>query len=62
VSAHIRVIPVAGVTALPDFAAQAASAEQLRERRERNELLLLSIATGLSIVLVSWAWVFLALD
>jgi hypothetical protein len=62
VSAHIRVIPVEGVTELPDFAAQAVSAEQLRERRERNELRLLKIATGLSIVLVSCAWVFLALD
>jgi hypothetical protein len=62
VSAHIRVIPVEGVTELPDFAEQAASSEDLLRRRERNELLLLSIATGLSIVLVSCAWVLLALD
>ena len=57
-----RVIPVEGVTELPDFAAEAVSADELRERRERNELRLLKVATGLSIVLVSCAWVFLALD
>jgi hypothetical protein len=62
VSAHFRVIPVAGVTELPDFAEQAASSEELRQRRERNELRLLSTATGLSVVLVSCAWVLLALD
>jgi hypothetical protein len=62
VSAHIRVIPVEGVTKLPDFAAQADSFEERRARRERNELLLLSTATGLSVVLVSCAWVLLALD
>jgi hypothetical protein len=59
VPAQVQVIPVDGVIELPDFPEQAEISERLREQ---NELLLLNVATGLSVLLVSVAWVLLALD
>jgi hypothetical protein len=59
VPAHVQVIPVDGIIELPEIAEQVSTSETLRER---NELLLLHVATGLSIALVSVAWVLLALD
>ena len=57
--AQVLVIPVDGVIELPDFPEQTEAAE---DRRQQNELLLLNVATGLSVLLVSVAWVLLALD
>ena len=58
-SVNIRVIPVDGVTALPDI-------DELRNemdiRRDKRELLLLNIAAGLAVSLVSFAWILLALE
>lgn len=58
-----RVIPVEGVTQVPDIAEafdhDVADAEA---RRHRHELLLLNIATALAVMLVSCAWIAIALD
>lgn len=52
-----RVIPVEGVTELPDLS------KLVRERPDRrNELLLLNVMTVNAIVVVFCAWIFLALD
>ncbi len=58
-SINMRVIPVEGVTALPDIAELPKEADI---RRDKRELLLLNVATGLAVLLVSCAWVLLALD
>lgn len=55
----MRVIPVDGVTAIPDIADLPNEADI---RRDRRELQLLRIATGLAVSLVSCAWVLLALE
>ncbi len=57
-SINIRVIPVEGVTALPDVA-ELPDATDIRDRRE---LQLLNIAAVLAVSLVSCAWVLLALE
>jgi hypothetical protein len=56
-SAHIRVVPVEGVTELPDFAALAEDRPQ-----KRYELLLLNVTTVIAVLVVSCAWVLLSLD
>jgi hypothetical protein len=56
-TAHIRVVPVEGVTQLPDFASLA----QDRPKR-RNDLLLLNVTTVIAVLVVSCAWVLLSLD
>ena len=56
-SAHIRVVPVEGVTQLPDFA----SLVQDRPKR-RSDLLLLNVTTVIAVLVVSCAWVLLTLD
>lgn len=58
-SINIRVIPVEGVTALPDVAELPNEADT---RRDKRDLLLLNIAAGLAVSLVSCAWVLLALE
>lgn len=58
-SVNIRVIPVEGVTALPDIADLPNEADI---RRDKRELMLLNIAAGLAVSLVSCAWVLLALE
>lgn len=58
-SVNMRVIPVDGVTAIPDIADLPNEADI---RRDRRELQLLRIATGLAVSLVSCAWVLLALE
>ena len=56
-SASLRVIPVAGVTALPDF-------ECLAEERpqSRYDLVLLNVTTVIAVMVVSCAWILLTLD
>ena len=56
---HIRVIPVDGVTALPDIADLP---DEAAIRRAKHEVRLLRIATGLAVSLVSCAWALLALQ
>lgn len=58
-SVHMRVIPVAGVTALPDIPELVQEAEN---RPSQWELALLSVASGLAVICVSCAWVLLALE
>ena len=58
-SVNIRVIPVDGVTALPDIAELP---NEVDIRRDKRELLLLNIAAELAVSLVSCAWVLLALE
>ncbi len=59
-----RVIPVEGISKVPGLAeAFDRDLEQAAEaRRQKSELLLLNVATGLAVLLVSCAWVALALD
>lgn len=56
-SAQIHVIPVEGITAIPDIEAHA---------EERNndclDFILLSVSTALAILTTSCAWILLALD
>ena len=59
VSVNIRVIPVDGVTALPDIAELP---NEVDIRRDERGLLLLNIAAGLAVSLVSCAWILLALE
>jgi hypothetical protein len=54
-----RVIPVEGISRVPDITHDVEEAEA---RRQRSELLLLNVATGLAVLLVSCAWIAIALD
>jgi hypothetical protein len=58
-----RVLPVDGMAKLPasgrDIAADIETAEA---RQQRDELLLLNVATVLSVALVCCAWIAIALD
>jgi hypothetical protein len=56
-SAHIRVLPVEGVTELPDFASLAQERPQ-----KRYDLILLNVTTVIAVLVVSCAWVLLSLD
>ncbi len=57
-SSDIRIIPVPGITELPEIVE---GEDEARERRRHwREMLLLNVATGLSLVLVSCAWILLA--
>lgn len=56
-SAHIRVVPVEGVTELPDI-----SLRFFERPKKRSELILLNVTTILSVIVVSCAWILLALD
>lgn len=58
-SVNIRVIPVDGVTALPDITELP---NEVDIRRDEHESLLLNIAVGLAVLLVCCAWVLLALE
>jgi hypothetical protein len=58
-SVNIRVIPVDGVTALPDITELP---NEVDIRRDEHESLLLNIAVGLAVSLVCCAWVLLALE
>ncbi len=58
-SPSARVIPVEGITELPDFAAELQEPEA---RDEQGDLLLLNVTTGLSVILICCAWILLALD
>jgi hypothetical protein len=54
-----RVIPMAGISEVPAVADDIENAEA---RRQRAELFLLNVATGLAVLLISCAWIALALD
>ncbi|MET0868250.1 MAG: hypothetical protein ABWY35_09115 [Pseudorhodoplanes sp.] len=56
-SAHIRVVPVEGVTELPDIPLRF-----FERPKKRSELILLNVTTILSVIVVSCAWILLALD
>jgi len=59
VSANIRVIPVEGVTALPDIDDLPRHEEQ---RRDHHELIALNVAASVAVSLVCCAWLLLTLD
>jgi hypothetical protein len=54
-----RVIPVEGISKVPGIVDDVAEAEA---RQQKSELLLLNLATGLVILLLSCIWVAIALD
>lgn len=54
-----RVIPVKGIAKVPVASDEVEAAEL---RRQNGELLLLNVATGLAVLLVSCAWIAIALD
>jgi hypothetical protein len=54
-----RVIPVEGIAKVPVVSDEVEAAEL---RRQNSELLLLNVATGLAVLLVSCAWIAIALD
>jgi hypothetical protein len=58
-----RVILVDGISKVPGVTdALDQENDQAEARRQKRELLLLNVATGLSIMLVSCAWIAIALD
>jgi hypothetical protein len=58
-----RVIPVDGISAVPGVRQGIdQEMEDAEARRQKRELLLLNVATGLSVALVSCAWIAIALD
>jgi hypothetical protein len=60
---NARVIQVEGISKVPGIAQTFDDElEAMEARRERSELLLLNVATGLAIMLVSCAWIAIALD
>lgn len=54
-----RVIPVEGISKVPDIAHDVDDAEA---RRQKSELLLLNVATALAVLLVACAWIAITLD
>jgi hypothetical protein len=54
-----RVIPVEGVSKIPGVIEDVSEAEA---RQQKDELLLLNVATALAVLLVSCAWIAIALD
>ena len=58
-----RVVPVEGITPLPGIARTAADIpDDAQARQQRAELVLLNVATALAVLLVSCAWIAIALD
>ena len=62
-----RVIPVEGISEVPGIAGDLAedlahNLEDMEARRQRAELQLLNVATGLAVTLVCCAWIAIALD
>ena len=58
-----RVIPVDGISEVPGVGQGLDhEIEDAEARRQKRELLLLNVATGLSVALVSCAWIAIALD
>jgi hypothetical protein len=58
-----RVIPVDGISVVPGVSQGIdQEMEDAEARRQKRELLLLNVATGLSVALVSCAWIAIALD
>jgi hypothetical protein len=58
-----RVIPVDGISEIPGVSQGVDNElENAEARRQKRELLLLNVATGLSVLLVSCAWIAIALD
>lgn len=53
------VIPVEGISKVPDIAHDV---DQAEARRQKAELLLLNVASALAVLLVSCAWIAIALD
>lgn len=56
-SAQIHVIPVEGITAIPELEAHAEE-----RNNDRLEFILLSLSTAIAIVTTSCAWILLTLD
>lgn len=58
-----RVIPVDGISVVPGVSQGIdQEMEDAEARRQKRELLLLNVATGLSVALVSCAWIAITLD
>lgn len=58
-----RVIPVDGISEIPGVSRGLDhEMEDAEARRQQRELLLLNVATGLSVLLVCCAWIAIALD
>ena len=58
-----RVIPVEGISKVPGVAdAVDQEIENAEVQRQKDELLLLNVVTGLSVLLVSCAWIAITLD
>ena len=56
-----RVIPVEGISRVP-VPGIAQELDDGEVRRQREEMLLLNVATALAVLLVSCAWIAIALD
>ena len=56
-SAQFQVIPVEGVTELPELPVRATE-----RPRSRAELILLNVTAAIAVLVVSCAWILLALD
>lgn len=54
-----RVIPVEGISRVPDVLHDV---EDVEIRQQNAELLLMNVATALAVALVSFAWIAIALD
>jgi hypothetical protein len=54
-----RVIPADGISTVPGITE---GEDDAGTRQRKNELLLLNVATGLAVMLVSCAWIAIALD
>lgn len=58
-----RIMPVEGMAKVPGMGRDLADEIQTAEaRQQRDELVLLNVATGLAVALVCCAWIAIALD
>jgi hypothetical protein len=57
-----RVLPVDGMAKVPDIGRDLAEIETAETRQQRDELVLLNVATALAVALVCCAWIAIALD
>jgi hypothetical protein len=57
-----RVIPVEGISRVPGPARDLNWDDDGQTRQQRDELVLLNVATALAVALVSCAWIAIALD